>query len=168
MPASAASNPIEREIQHPLLAKLFEYWKALAQPGGIPLKSRFDPINLPAALWPRLHMIDVPQEGHVCRNRLLGTYIAEAVGSDFTGRPLTDDQIAGVSGSVTYHLLQQLLLSAEPQHYCGPSNFLGASGFAAHEQILLPLYDEDAHIVGAVGALDYPGFSPGMFEHRRD
>lgn len=151
-----------------MLGSLFEYWNSLRQAGGIPLKSGFDPINLPTTLWPRLHMIDIPRDGGVNRNRLLGTYIAEAVGSDFTGRRLTDDEIPGMSGSVTFHLLQQLLSSSEPQHYYGPSRFLGVSRFAAHEQILLPLYDEEGQIVAAVGALDYPEFSPGMFLHRQD
>lgn len=156
------------DIRHPLLAELFDYWNGLREDTALPLKSRFDPVQLPASLWPRLHMIDVPADGGVCRNRVLGTYVAEAVGFDFTGQPLTEEHIPGVSGSITYTLLQQLLTSAEPQHYYGPSRYAGTRRFATHEQLLLPLFGDDGRTVAAVGALDYTGFTAGMFMHREN
>ena len=164
MPARAAWDAFKQGIRHPLLKLLFEHWEALEAPGGIALKSRFDPIDLPAALWPRLHMIRIPEDDSTCRNAVLGGYVVGAVGRDFTGRRLLDSEIPGVTRSVTYGLLQRLLADPVPQYHFGPSRFARASRFAAHEQILLPLADATGRVNAAIGALDYHGFSFGLFD----
>ena len=164
---SPDAGSLAAHIRHPLLKDLFAYWQKIATSDGIIPKGKFDPVDLPAALWPRLHMIDIPeQNAPMCRNRLLGTYVVDAVGFDFTGRRLIDAEIPGVSCSVTYKLLEKLLAASEPQHYFGPPSFAMADRFATHEQILLPLTDETGGITAAVGALDYQGFSPGLLNHR--
>jgi len=169
MSQATGQSSVKALVQHPLLKELYEYWERAGASGGRALKSKFDPVDLPAALWPRLHMIDVPERRvGSCRNRLLGTYVVDAVGKDFTGRRLVDDEIPSVSTSITYRLLQQLLASAQPQHYLGPPSFELSNRFAAHEQILLPLFDGAGALVVAVGALDYQGFEPGLFDHKRD
>ena len=160
--------PLIDRIRHPALKRLFGYWIKLSGTDAIALKSEFDPVDLPAELWPRLHMIDIAEDETICHNRLLGTYVVDAVGFDFTARPLIDAEIPGVSNSVTYELLQKLRGSSEPQHYYGPANFGQATRFAAHEQILLPLFDKGGRIVAAIGALDYQGFTPGLFAHKSD
>ena len=168
MPSLPDSSLSGERIRHPLLKELYEYWKGLGASGGTPLKSRFDPVDLRAALWPRLHMIEIPEDGDVARNRVLGTYVVAAVGLDFTGKRLSDSDIPGMTSSVTYALLQRLMVTGEPQHYFGPPNFGATGRFATHEQVLLPLSDEAGRIVGAVGALDYPGFTPVLFDHKAD
>ncbi len=155
-------------IRHPLLRLLFKHWITFKSFDGFALKSKFDPVALPTELWPRLHMIDIPQHETVCRNRLLGTYVVDAVGFDFTGRRLVDAEIPGMSRSVTYGLLEKLRTSSKPQHYYGPANFGQAKRFAVHEQILLPFFDEGGRIVAAIGALDYQGFTADLFAHKSD
>jgi hypothetical protein len=73
-----------------------------------------------------------------------------------------------VTLKIAQQWLQQLRASCEPQHYYGPSHFGRANRFVAHEQILLPLYDETGSVVAAIGALDYEGFTPEILGHQDD
>ena len=168
MPVPSNPNALGDRIRHPLLRHLFDYWSSLTSSNGFALKYQFDPVDLPAELWPRLHMVDIPHDSPICHNRLLGTYVVDAVGLDFTGRPLIDSEIPGISKSITYQLLEELRASGQPQHYHGQANFALACRFTRHEQILLPLFDENGGIVAAVGALDYQGFTAGLFAHKTD
>ena len=167
--AAAAAAPhasgLEERIRHPLLKELFRYWSQLRASDGMARKSRFDPADLSTALWPRLHIVDIPRGDAVCRCRLLGTYLVDAIGRDFTGQPLADAAVPGISGSITYELLQKLRSNGEPQHYYGPPKLPLATQIAMHEQVLLPLHDEGGGVIAAVGAVNYEGFRPSMFGH---
>ncbi len=159
----ASPENFEARIRHPLLKQLFQFWEAASSDGRV-LEVEFDLMSLPAALKPRLHIIDIPEDGGECRNRFLGPYVIEAVGLDFEGHKLTDERIPNVTGSVTHQLLQNLLIDAKPQYHRGRSRFAAARRFATHEQILLPLFDCAGRVVAAVGAVDYGGSSSGALD----
>src|SRR5262249_34459158 len=145
-------------IQNPLLKSLFAYWQSLGAKDGAAQKRYFDPLDLPAKVLPRIFMIDVDDTAPLYRFRLLGTYLVEAHGHDYTGCALTDSEVPGFSQSKTMELLEILNKNSEPQHYRGPTQFSWTRRFGGHEQIILPLMDAEGRISVVVGAIDYLGF----------
>src|SRR5262249_45721205 len=117
---SHSSAEFERQIQNPLLKSLFAYWQSLRRKDGVARKRDFDPLDLPAKVLPRIFMIDVQRAAPNYRFRLLGTYLVEAHGHDYTGCALVDSEVPGFSQSKTMELLPILRETSEPQHYRGP------------------------------------------------
>ena len=152
------------DIQHPLLKNLFEYWQALASAEGVARKSAFDPVELPTQLWGRLFIIDLSDEGKRRRLRLMGTYIIAAVGQDFTGWRLAEHDIPGITGSITYQLLEKLIAEARPQYFVGSPAFPATRHLRSHEQLVLPLTTDQGSLSAAVGGIDYVGFAGHIFD----
>jgi hypothetical protein len=161
----ASASTFADGIENPLLKQLFEYWSELVLKDGVARKIRFDPIELPKDLWPRLFMVDVVETQPRYCFRLLGTYAVDAIGADLTGRHLIDSEIPGISGSVTLSLMEKLYLSDEPQHFIGAPSFARTRRFAKHEQLVLPLLDQSDALTAAVGAVNYSGFDANFFGH---
>jgi hypothetical protein len=165
MSLPATPSTFADQIESPLLKKLFEYWSALVLQGGTARKTRFDPIELPKDVWPRLFIVDVLEtEPRFCF-RLLGTYAVDALGEDLTGRHLVDSEIPGISGSVTFSLMEKLCLANEPQHFLGAPTFARTIRFDRHEQLILPLFDQPGALTAGVGAVNYTGFLANLFRH---
>ena len=135
---------------------LFAYWDALPKFLDSPRKTDFDPVDLAVKVWPRLFMVDILEGQNEYRLRLLGTYLVEAYGRDFTGARFVDSEIPNVTRSQTYRLLGDLVATQKPQHYLGPTEFRFITDYAICEQILLPLVDDKGRIAHVVGAIDFP------------
>jgi hypothetical protein len=163
LPASAST--FGDKVENPLLKKLFEYWLELVLKDGLARKARFDPTELPKDLWPRLFMVDVQQAHPKYCFRLLGTYAVDALGEDLTGRHLVDEEIPGISGSITLSLMEKLSLGDEPrpQHFIGAPTFARTIRFDTHEQLILPLFDQSDALTAGVGAVNYTGFLANLF-----
>ncbi len=136
---------------------LWSYWHRLAG-GAPPPKSRFDIVDLPTGSWSRLIMFDVLDGTNSYRVRVMGTYLVEAYGADFTGRLLVDSAIPRVTRSASYKLLPRVVETRAPQHYLGPCGFQIGPGFDDVAMILLPLTDTVGLITYAIGSIHYPSF----------
>lgn len=71
------------------MIRLFDYWCAIAPPGGLPGRRHFDPLAIPDLL-PRVWMLDVYRAPFRLRYRLCGTTLVESLGQDPTGRWLDE------------------------------------------------------------------------------
>lgn len=86
----------------PALAALWRYWNGKGGGRAMPLRKDISPLDIPQLL-PHLTLVDRLPDG-AFRLRLVGTAVAEAYGSDATGK--TIDQ-----------LLQEPRLSVAKHHY---------------------------------------------------
>jgi len=137
---------------------LWSYWHRLARESRPPPKSRFDVVDLPADSWSRLILFDVLEGANSYRVRVMGTYLVEAYGSDFTGCLLVDSAIPRVTNSASYKLLPRVVESRAPQHYLGPCGFRLGPGFDDVAMVLLPLTDAGGRVAYAIGSIHYPSY----------
>lgn len=147
------------EIRCVQIKALLDHWTILAGRSGLPKRSAFTPLDLPAAVWPRLFLVDVLEGNRNFRARLVGTYIVDVHGRDVTGCQFNEEEFPGITASVTYRVLCDVFDSHTPQHYCGAS----ARSIAPHvneiEILACPLADESGALSTIVGAVDFPGYS---------
>jgi len=85
--------PVARVINsNPRFRRLAEYLAAKASPGKLPGRQHIDPAEI-ADLAPYITLIDVVQTEQGSRRyrvRLMGTEVAELIGSDLTGKYIDD------------------------------------------------------------------------------
>ncbi len=72
-----------------LLREFYEYWDAKRGSRAMPSRADMDPIDIPRLL-PYVFLVDVLDEGADFRYRLVGGGIHTHVGSDLTGRRLSE------------------------------------------------------------------------------
>ena len=154
---SKSSEMAEPEILHPALRAIHTYWTGLQSDGGLPRRSSLSPADIPREALPRVFLIEFLDDEAAYRLRLQGTYMVDAYQQDFTGRKMIDEEIPGISKSVTLKLLERLRADRAPQHFHGPTAFRVTDFYTEHEQILLPLTDRTGRICMALGAIDFTG-----------
>src|SRR5258707_1296396 len=69
--------PEDRSSWHPLVCRLYEYWRAAAPPGRLPGRQHIAPEDI-VPLLSRLWMLDVFREPLRFRYRLVGTDITRS------------------------------------------------------------------------------------------
>jgi hypothetical protein len=142
--------------QHASLRQLLDYWQRLKRDRSMPHKREFDPVDLPPRVLPRLFLIEFLEGAANYRLRLMGTYLRDTYGREFTGCRLVDDEMPGVTRSMTYQLLGVMARTGEPQYSLGPNRFRFFDTYFLVEQLLLPLADDSGRLAFAIGAVDYP------------
>jgi hypothetical protein len=142
--------------RHTSLRQLLDYWQRLKGDRSMPRKREFDPVDLPARVLPRLFLIEFLEGAANYRLRLMGTYLRDTYGREFTWCRLVDDEMPGVTKTTTYQLLGVMMKTGEPQYSLGPDRFRLKDTYSLVEQVLLPLADDEGHLGFAVGAVDYP------------
>lgn len=93
------------------LHALYAYWQRKRGARAIPSRRDIEPVEL-VPLLPHLMMIGV-EEGPRFRYRLFGTAVAEAFGSDPTGRCI-DEVMVGAYKAFLLGLYNDLLVSKKP------------------------------------------------------
>jgi hypothetical protein len=142
--------------RHPSLRQLLGYWQRLKGARSMPRKREFDPIELSPRVLPRLFIVEFLEGAENYRLRLMGTYLRDTCGREFTWRRLVDDEMPGVTRTDTYRFLGVMAKTGEPQYNLGPSWFRFFDTYSLVEQLLLPLSDDNGHLAFAIGAVDYP------------
>ena len=133
------------------------HWLGLHDRQRLPSRDRLDPVDLPRRALPHLFLLEYTV-GEPWRLRLMGSHLVAALGHDFTGRRLVDEQIPSISKSRTVRLLASLVESGLPVHFHGRSDFRFNGGYADHEQVLLPFRRRDDDTIEIVlGAIVYEG-----------
>ncbi|MFO0987836.1 MAG: PAS domain-containing protein [Alphaproteobacteria bacterium] len=95
----------------PRLHRLYEYWERKRGARALPARRDIEPTEL-VPLLPHLMMVDV-EAGPRFRYRLFGTAVAEAFGSDPTGRYI-DEVMVGAYKAFLLGLYNDLVVSKKP------------------------------------------------------
>jgi hypothetical protein len=82
--------PEDRTDWHPLVRRLYDYWRLIAPPGRLPGRQHLVPEDI-APLWSRAWMLDVFRDPLRYRYRLCGTEMVRSLGREVTGEWL--DQV---------------------------------------------------------------------------
>jgi len=127
----------------------------------MPRKREFDPAELPPRVLPRLFIVEFLEGAANYRLRLMGTYLRNTYGREFTWCRLVDDEMPGITQSDTYRLLGVMANTGEPQYSLGPTKFRFFDTYSLVEQVLLPLADDNGWLAFAIGAVDYPDMRKG-------
>ena len=81
--------PEDRTDWHPLVRRLYDYWRLLAPPGRLPGRQDLVPEDI-APLWSRAWMLDVFRDPLRYRYRLCGTEMVRSLGREVTGEWLDE------------------------------------------------------------------------------
>jgi hypothetical protein len=76
-------------IEHPDLRVLYDYWNERRQGRRWPARADINPVDLKFALG-NLSLIDVAPEPPRFIFRLIGTFLSQRLGTDFTGKTVDD------------------------------------------------------------------------------
>lgn len=129
------------------LLQALEHWKKLKGENVIPLRSMFDPLDVPSLL-PHLLMVEVDRGAENpdmlgdldvkdFRFRLVGTYIDDRVKESYTGKRLSEIEGKG-PGSALWNAYSEVASEKKPKvlslNYIGP-----ADGVKKSWEIFLPL-----------------------------
>lgn len=156
--------------------RLLSYWRVKrlrkrAAGGDLPMRADIEPEKL-VDILPHLFLLDLPRPNGVSgweisassvRFRLCGTAVVRFMGSDPTGRPVSEatppELCAGLAGAITL-----LVRNRRPVTYRGVAYSLEDKPFdhgsglrpvwSAFEFVLAPLVDSDDRLSMAVGALN--------------
>lgn len=155
---------LRRAVNAPIRA-ILAHWLGLHDRERLPERERFDPVGLPGRALPNLFLLERTPEDR-WRLRLMGTHLVAALGHDFTGRDMVDEQVPAISRSRTMRLLGPVAETGLPAHFHGRSEYRYRGTYDDHEQILLPFRRHDSNAVDVVlGAIVYEGlrtvFGPG-------
>lgn len=155
---------LHRAVNAPVRAVL-AYWLRLHDHERLPARERFNPLDLPSRILPHLFLLERGVGPH-WRIRLLGSHLVAALGHDFTGRDLVDEQIPNISKSRTLRMLETVVATELPAHFHGQTEFRFRDTYGEHEQALLPFRRADTNTVDVVlGVIVYEGltsvFGPG-------
>jgi hypothetical protein len=90
-------------IDHPHLNHLYQYWSEKRHGRPLPSRNDIDPVEIKAAIWPHIMMLDVVYEGTSprFRYRRIGRVFTDAMGEDPTGR-FIDEVLPDKSGYQQY------------------------------------------------------------------
>ena len=81
--------PEDRTGWHPLVCRLYDYWRSLAPSGRLPGRQDLVPEDI-ALLWSRAWMLDVFRDPLRYRYRLCGTEMVRSLGCEVTGKWLDE------------------------------------------------------------------------------
>lgn len=99
--------PLEERAQ-----RLIDYWRRKKPGGKLPGRAHIDPTEIPDLL-PHIGLIDVIGGGSDFRYRLLGTYLNQIFGEDFTGTKVSETKV-GEYGDLLIDLYRSALLANGP------------------------------------------------------
>jgi len=144
-PLSSESGDERSRDWHARLQSLYEYWKAIHPPRGLPGRDEFDPTAVPDLL-PNLWILDVQREPFRLRYRLVGTSIICTAPGGLTGRWLDDvrPEIKDIPGYFDRH--RAVVETKVPSWRRGPARFQIDPAFASLENLFLPMARDGQHV----------------------
>ena len=149
------------KIDHAPLQSMYRYWLGLRPAGRrMPARSQIRPEDIPALL-PHLFLVDVlPQTrdsqkgdsrtGRRYRLRLVGTHIAEHMGTSLTGRYL--EEIATGALYDRYRHFFDAVATGPAVHYLASELYWRNRDWMMYRRLLLPLSDDDRTVNMLLGA----------------
>lgn len=147
-------DSLAAQLRHPMMSRLFAYWRGKCQDGRLPGRQDLDPLDIPELL-PHIALYDVVRESDRLRFRirLLGTANVQLMGSDCTGQFL-DEQLRPEDAARIMTTYRQVVDERRPHYW---RSFLSTPGreHMHYERLLLPLA-ADGTTVDIVLALFLP------------
>lgn len=138
-----AANEPDASSWNPRIRALYEYWRCIRPAAGrLPARRHFDPMAVPRLL-PNIWLLDVHNHPMRFRYRLVGTYMAIALGRDMTGCWFDELYPEFGPGHPTYEDYKRLISERAILWRRGKPVFaLHVERCAALERIVLPLADD--------------------------
>ena len=130
--AAVSGLPIPDEC-HPKVRALYDYWRSVHPPTGLPGRQHIDPIVIPRLL-PNVWLIDVVHDPLRFRLRLLGTRVVAYAGEDNTGKWLDERWPEYIDMP-----LRQIVEHRQGSWWRGPSEFRPEKAHFELERVRLPL-----------------------------
>jgi hypothetical protein len=126
----------------PRLHAVYDYWQKKRGTRALPARRDIDPTELVSVL-PHLMLVDV-EEGPRFRYRLFGTAVAEAFGSDPTGKYI-DEVMVGAYKTFLLGLYDDLLVSKKPVY---STSIYGGKyeGQLWTQRLMLPLSSDGTNV----------------------
>jgi hypothetical protein len=107
------SDPsFRRQISHPMLRELYDYWQRHRGAGAFMPREKLDPVEIPLLLK-NLILADVADGGHTISYRLVGTEIVIAHGMDYTGKSV-EELTDGTTLAFTRNLYSMIVCQSVP------------------------------------------------------
>jgi hypothetical protein len=149
-----ALEPRRMEDVFPAVSEVEAYWTALAQDQPVPARGRIDPRGIESALSHAFILERVAPT--VARFRLAGSHLADLMGMEVRGMPLTAmflPEARGIAGEALDHAFSA---PAKVTLTLAGERGVGRAPLDAR-MILLPLRDEEGRITRVLGALEAKG-----------
>lgn len=135
-------NSTSLEFENPMLMELLTVWRQKRCGRELPARNDFDPLELPADVWPHLVLIDVEGlEKARFRYRLLGSHIVDTLGRNATGRYIDEVQDP-LDYDVFVEGFRQAISLRQPIRSTGNAIFVNKA-WVTYESVILPLSPDD-------------------------
>lgn len=151
---------MSERLTDPILALSLEFWEKKRADKVLPDRDDFDPLNIPAPLFPYLILAEVLSDSGLVRYRLVGNEMHSRWGENFTGRTSADI----FSGSYREYLESAFALCiAKRLPIFTASRFRwDQGGFLSTQRVMLPI----AEASGTGSPSADGGASPGSSDAR--
>jgi hypothetical protein len=111
--------PEDRTDWHPLVRRLYDYWRLIAPLGQLPGRQHLVPEDI-APLWSRAWMLDVFRDPLRYRYRLCGTEMVRSLGREVTGEWLDAVHPALLANPQSRERLHFMVETGSPTWRRGP------------------------------------------------
>lgn len=140
------------DAQSPLLHEVHAYWRAKCGDRAMPARADLDPIDIPELL-PNLILIDViPPSGRL-RVRLVGTWIVNQFGRDYTGRYLDEIDFGEAQDEI---VREYSAAAAAAYPVCSDHRYRNLGGQIYDiERLILPLSEDGERVSMLLIVLDF-------------
>jgi hypothetical protein len=133
---SISSTPLDTQHWDKRVRALYEYWRAIHQPTGLPGRQHFDPLKIPTLL-PWLWLVDIHRDPLRFKFRLYGTQHILPSGGDHTGKWI-DEAYANFTASDVYPDYVDVAEKAAVSYRKGRASY-HAPDYKELERVMLPL-----------------------------
>jgi hypothetical protein len=122
---------------HPKIRKIFDYWRYIHPPSGLPSRQHLDPVDIPDLL-PHIRLIDIVGDPPRFRVRLCGDRVRDYFGCPQHGRYF-DEMFPSFTSRASYFAFMNAIVTHEPSWDAGACDLNPAKVFVPMERIVLPL-----------------------------
>jgi len=133
--------PEDRTGWHPLVQRLYDYWRSLAPPDRLPGRQDLVPEDI-APLWSRAWMLDVFRNPLRYRYRLCGTEMVRSVGREITGQWLDEVHPSLIANPQSRERFRFMAETGVPTWRRGPPLWTRDPDHRSIETCIVPLADD--------------------------
>lgn len=127
------------------IEQLFRYWRSIHPVSGLPARGDFDPLDLPAACWSYLCLLDVTYDPLRFRIRFIGTEIVRFNKRDGTGQYL-DDLISKFENTNKFEMYKSCVETAIPVYDQANAEPVSDTNSVITERICLPFASDGSSV----------------------
>lgn len=129
-----------------MIRAFWVYTRRCAGPAGLPIRAKFDPVDIPALL-PNIWILDREGRDGALRYRLVGTKIVEAIGKDPTGMELRESVGARADADPELFARYDFMLATGLATWRqGPAHHYARLDYRAVENLCVPFARADGAV----------------------